>query len=274
MKIDPQSTVMSHADAGIDLEAGTSSSAAPAPISPSDQTVLSPLSRAPSRATPRLRADAAAADASARPSQTDTGMSSMLQHVGAYGGPVVDGAAAGLSLAAARLSAAPEAARLTGTLSGALWAGGAAINQLGNVPANRLVSAANVVGATAGVLSAVAPSLTGSDTTRVAYASAAAWAANGGANLLRAASDTTAALPSRVLQGISGAANVAAAGLAAAATVAAQQDEPLKAANLGTASSVVWGVGAVAALGSARTAAPRQTPTAADAVEVPPDSAV
>ncbi|WP_134980462.1 hypothetical protein [Xanthomonas axonopodis] len=268
MKIGPLSPVVSHADASIDLEAGPSRPAAPAPIAPSDETVLSPLSHALSLSRPRARTREVAADASAHVPQTD--MSSMLQHVGAYGGPVVDGAASGLSMAAARLSAAPQAARLTGTLSGALWAGGAAISQLGNVPANPLVSAANVVGATAGVLSAVEPSLTGSDTTRVAYASAAAWAVNGGANLLRAASDTTAALPSRVLQGISGAANVAAAGLAAAATVAAQQDAPLKAANLGTASSVAWGVGAAAALGSAWTTRPRQAPAPA---EVLPDSA-
>ncbi|RBJ90516.1 hypothetical protein BRO00_01160, partial [Xanthomonas oryzae pv. oryzae] len=47
------------------------------------------------------------------------------------------------------------------------------------------------------------------------------------------------------------------AGLAAAATAASQQNAPLKAVNLGTASSVAWGIGAFAALGSAWTAAPR-----------------
>lgn len=196
--------------------------------------------------------------------------------MGAYGGPVVDAAASGLSMAASRLSAAPQAARLTGTLSGALWAGGAAINQLGNVPANALVSGANAVGAAAGVLSAVAPSLTGSDNPKVAYASAAAWAVNGGANLLRAANDTGRALPSRVLQGVSGAASMAAAGLAAAATVAAQQNAPLKAANLSTASSVAWGVGTFAALGSAWTSAPRDN-ASVEAVPAQPqrsDSAV
>ncbi|KOR41843.1 hypothetical protein ADT25_16295 [Xanthomonas oryzae] len=199
-----------------------------------------------------------------------------MQQLGAYGGPVLDAAASGLSMAASRLSAAPRTAGLTGTVSGALWAGGAAINQLGNVPANALVSGANAVGAAAGVLSAVAPSLTGSDNTSVAYASAAAWAVNGGANLLRAANDAGRALPSRVLQGVSGAANMAAAGLAAAATVASQQNAPLKAVNLGTASSVAWGIGAFAALGSAWTAASRDD-ASVEAVPAQPqwsDSAV
>ncbi|QBG94839.1 hypothetical protein EYC55_04170 [Xanthomonas oryzae] len=254
MAINSVSSVGSPAGRLIDLEAGTSgpaSIAAPT-IVPSGEARLSSLTRAPSRPAPRPPADGNA------PAQTaHAAAPGRLQQLGAYGGPVLDAAASGLSMAASRLSAAPRTAGLTETVSGALWAGGAAINQLGNVPANALVSGANAVGAAAGVLSAVAPSLTGSDNTSVAYASAAAWAVNGGANLLRAANDAGRALPSRVLQGVSGAANMAAAGLAAAATVASQQNAPLKAVNLGTASSVAWGIGAFAALGSAWTAAPR-----------------
>ncbi|MBO9749438.1 hypothetical protein J7431_19895, partial [Xanthomonas phaseoli pv. dieffenbachiae] len=84
-------------------------------------------------------------------------------------------------------------------------------------------------------------------------------------SLVRAASDTATVLPSRVLQGVSGAANIAAAGLAAAATTAAQQDAPLTAVKLSTASSVVWGIGAAAAFGSAWMARPHETPSAAAA---------
>ncbi|MBO9793841.1 hypothetical protein K6X14_09965 [Xanthomonas euvesicatoria pv. allii] len=193
----------------------------------------------------------------------------MLQQIGAYGGPLVDAAASGLSVAAARLSVSQQqSAKLTGIVSGALWAGGAVVNQFGNVPANAFVSTANAVGAAAGVLSSVATSLSGSDSSRVAYASASAWALNGGASLVRAVSDTASVLPSRVLQGVSGAANIAAAGLAAASTAAAQQDAPLKAVNLSTASSVAWGVGAAAAFGSAWLAGPREAPSAS---AEPPD---
>ncbi|MGW8341635.1 hypothetical protein ACWGY7_11055 [Xanthomonas axonopodis pv. khayae] len=257
MVIGNVSSMTSHAATGIDVEAGIDSQTASVPATPSSENALSSLGRAPSRAAIRANTEV-----SAEPSHAAA--PGLLQQVGAYGGPLVDAAASGLSVAAAQLSASQQRpAELTSIVSGALWAGGAVINQAGNVPANALVSSANLVGAAAGVLSALTPSLNGNDSTRVAYASAAAWALNGGANLVRAASDTATVLPSRVLQGVSGAANIAAAGLAAAATTAAQQDAPLTAVKLSTASSVVWGVGAAAAFGSAWMARPHETPSAA-----------
>ncbi|MFL7982276.1 hypothetical protein [Xanthomonas vasicola] len=261
-------SVTSHPTGGIDAAVDIPDQTASVSTTSPGKNALSGLGRAPSRAAARARADA-----SAQSQQADA--PGLLQQVGTYGGPLVDGAASGLSLAAAQLSASQQQpAKLTGIVSGALWAAGAAISQCGNVPANSLVSSANAVGAAAGVLSALATSMTGSDSSRVAYASASAWALNGGANLVRAATDTASVLPSRVLQGVSGAANIAAAGLAAAATAAAEKDAPVEAVNLGTASSVLWGVGAVAALGSAWMAGQREAPSAAiespDHVPVPP----
>ncbi|PPU77114.1 MULTISPECIES: hypothetical protein [Xanthomonas] len=256
------SSVASHADTGTaleftDLELGPAVQAESVSTTPPGETALSALGRAPSRPLVRTRTDA-----SSQPPPAN--VPGMLQQLGAYGGPLMDAAASGLSVAAARLSVSQQLpAKLTGIVSGALWAGGAVVNQLGNVPAKAVISSANAVGAAAGVLSSLATSLSGSDSSRVAYASASAWALNGGANLVRAASDTAAVMPSRVLQGVSGAANIAAAGLAAAATAAAQQDAPLKAVNLGTASSVAWGVGAAAAFGSAWMAGPREAPSGA-----------
>jgi|GEM_PF-4050993 len=261
MVIGKVSSVTSHAIGSSDPGVGHADQIASVPTSLPGNNAFSVLGRAPARAAARPRADASAQ------SKHDNAHG-VLQQLGTYGGPLVDGAASALSLASARLSASQQQpAKLTGIVSGALWAGGAAIGQFGNVPADSLVSSANVVGAAAGVLSALATSMGGSDSSRVAYASASAWALNGGANLVRAASDTASVMPSRVLQGVSGAVNIAAAGLAAAATAAAEKNAPVEAANLSTASSVLWGVGAVAALGSAWMAGRREAPAAA--IEAP-----
>lgn len=267
MVIGNVSSVTSHATGSIDAGVSNADRAASVHTPVPDRNALSALGRAPSRTAARSRADP-----SAQSKHADA--PGVLQQLGTYGGPLVDGAASGLSLASARLSASQQQpAKLTGIVSGALWASGAAIGQFGNVPADSLVSSANLVGAAAGVLSALATSMGGSDSSRVAYASASAWALNGGANLVRAASDTASVMSSRALQGVSGAVNIAAAGLAAAATAAAEKDAPVEAANLSTASSVLWGVGAVTAFGSAWMAGRREAPTAAiespDHVPVP-----
>lgn len=163
MVIGNVSSMTSHAATGIDVEAGIDSQTASVPATPSSENALSSLGRAPSRAAIRANTEV-----SAEPSHADA--PGLLQQVGAYGGPLVDAAASGLSVAAAQLSASQQRpAELTSIVSGALWAGGAVINQAGNVPANALVSSANLVGAAAGVLSALAPSLNGNDSTRVAY---------------------------------------------------------------------------------------------------------
>ncbi|CTP82804.1 hypothetical protein XTPLMG728_0009 [Xanthomonas translucens pv. poae] len=258
----PIRAVSSTSHPRIDLEAGASGAATIAAPSllPSASAALSGLTPAPARAAPR-RAPVTDAQAQSAPPRA-------LRQVAGYGGPALDALASGLSLAVSRLSAAPDAAKLTGTLSGALWAGGAGLTQVGSASPPLLVTGANALGGVAGVLSAVQPWIGANSASALAYASAATWAVNGAANMVRAGSDAGRHLPSRVLQGVSGAANVAAAALAAAAASAAQQDAPVKAANLGAASSLAWGVGAIAALGSACTAAPAGD--AASAEEAPP----
>nr|WP_312845552.1 hypothetical protein [Xanthomonas translucens] len=264
----PIRAVSSTSHPRIDLEAGASGAAtivAPS-LLPSASAALSGLTSAPARPASR-RAQATDASAQSAPP-------SALRQVGSYGGPALDALASGLSLAASRLSAAPDAAKLTGTLSGALWAGGAGLTQVGSASPPLLVTGANALGGVAGVLSAVQPWIGANSASTLAYSSAAAWAVNGAANMVRAGSDAGRHLPSRVLQGVSGAANVAAAAMAAAAASAAQQDEPVKAANLGAASSLAWGVGAIAALGSAYTAAPAGDAAAEDAPPSPHAPAV
>ena len=219
----------------IDLEAGDTGAAtiATPSVLPSASAALSGLTSDPAR-TASMRARATDAQAESAPP-------SALRQVGSYGGPALDALASGLSLAASRLSAAPYAAKLTGALSGAMWAGGAGLTQIGSASSPMLVTGANALGGVADVLSAVQPWISGNSASTLAYSSAAAWAVNGASNIVRAGSDAGRHLPSRVLQGVSGAANVAAAALAAAAATASQKDEPVKAANLGAASSLAGG---------------------------------
>jgi hypothetical protein len=172
-----------------------------------------------------------------------------FKKIASYGVPAVDAVAAGLSLAASRLSV-PVAMKVTGALSGSLWAGGAGASELCNSPRSYWASAANLLSAAAGALSAAAPFVSGNTACGAAYGSAGSWAANGTANMVRAAGDSSQRTSSRLLQGASGAANIAAAGLAAAAANASSNNDNVRAANLGTASSVLWAVGAAAATGA------------------------
>ena len=129
-------------------------------------------------------------------------------------------------------------------------------------------SGVNLLGATAGILSTAGSFIPGKTGTGVAYGSAASWAANGAATLVRAAIQTGNHTGSRVLHGASGAANIAAAALAAAAAKATGENDESTAAKFGTASSVLWAVGALAALGAASTAG-RETP--GDTAEINPE---
>ncbi len=176
--------------------------------------------------------------------------STMRHSLSSYGAPAVDVVAAGFSLAAFNLTCNPPAAKVTGALSGILWFAGAAVHEVGNLPYSVAVSGANLLGAAAGALSAAAPFIFGETQSRMAYASAGTWAANGAATILRAAISGPSAA-GRILQGASGAANFGAAGLAAASVRASIDNDSVKAARLGTASSVLWGVAAVAEAGSA-----------------------
>jgi len=175
-----------------------------------------------------------------------------LQKISSYGVPVVDAVAAGLSLAAFRLSM-PLAVKITGTSSGVLWAGGAGASELANSPRSKWVSTANFLSGAAGVLSATAPFVFGESESGTVFGAAGAWAGNGAATMMRAASVRGQTTAHRVFLGVGGAANVAAAGLAAGAGKASLDEQSIKAINLGTASAILWGIGAAAAIGAART---------------------
>jgi hypothetical protein len=168
-----------------------------------------------------------------------------IRIVSAYGAAAFDAAAAALSLATARLSS-PRAVLITGTFSGSLWTGAAALKEFGNSPRSTLVSGANLLGGAAGALSIAAPFLSGDNLKGTAYASAGSWVANGAAQILRAAENRRGNTPHRLLSGTGGAANIAAAGLSAAAVNASVNDDEARAATLATASSAMWMVGSTA----------------------------
>jgi len=173
-----------------------------------------------------------------------------LQTLCAFIGPPIDGVAAGFSLATSRVSSHPSAAKVLGAISGGLWLGGAVVSELGNVPRVTLASVANGFCGVAGAFSLTAPFLLDQTQRNVAYSSAAAWLVNGAADIACAVGNSQRNLVSRLLQGGSGAANMAAAGLSAASVDASARNDGVKAATLGTVSSMLWVVGAAAALGA------------------------
>jgi hypothetical protein len=124
------------------------------------------------------------------------------------------------------------------------------VNEIGNAPYSKLVSTSNFFCGTAGALSIAAPLVLGPTQRNVAYSSATSWVVNGMADIACAAGHTNRSITSRLLQGAGGAANMAAAALSAASVDASAHNDGAKAANLGTASSVLWTVGAAANLGA------------------------
>jgi hypothetical protein len=178
------------------------------------------------------------------PLQTPT----IFQTMAAYGPAVTDGAAAAFSLAAVLLSHSPLDAKVTGAFSGGLWALGATWQERHNKPRNYVVSAANFLGCSAGLLSLVAVFVLADDTKKVAYASAAAWAANGFANLMRAGARTGG--PTAVDYWLAGCglANLSAAIVSGVEAHVAAADESRAATDLGTISAAFWLVGAITAV--------------------------
>jgi hypothetical protein len=203
--------------------------------------------------------------------------STIFQTIAAYGPAATDGAAAAFSLATARLSDAPLDAKVAGTFSGILWTLGAVWQEHRNKPRSYVVSGANFLGGAAGVLSVGATFALGDDTKKVAYASAASWAANGFANLVRAGARTGDGVAVDVWLAASGLANLGAALLSATEASAAANDESTKATNLGTISAVFWLAGAVTAaaavyaagLGNRGMPQPPDLEAGADAIELP-----
>lgn len=163
---------------------------------------------------------------------------------------MIDAAAGACSLVAAKSYANPLTAKVAGATSGVLWLGGAVVSEFGNAPYNKLASATNFFCGTAGALSIAAPLLLGKNQRNVAYSSAASWVANGLADVACAAGNTQRNFPSRLLQGMSGMANMAAAGVATKSANASAHNEPIKAAKLGVVSSALWLGGGAAALGA------------------------
>jgi hypothetical protein len=170
---------------------------------------------------------------------------------------MIDAAAATFSLASSRLSKNPRAALATGATSGGLWSVGAIANEIGNSPHGNWASGANFLNAAAGALSTAASVVSGKTQSGLSYASAAAWVGNGTASIAHAATDGGLNAASRTLHAASGAANMVAGVLAVAATSASATNDSERAVNLGTASSVLWGVGALAQMGAGYVAGPR-----------------
>jgi hypothetical protein len=203
-------------------------------------------------------------------------MSMILQTIAAYGPAATDGSAAAFSLATARLSDAPLDAKVTGAFSGALWGLAAVWQEQRNKPRNYVVSGANFLGGAAGFLSLAATFVLGDDTKKVAYASAASWAANGFANLMRAGARTGDGAAVDMWLAASGLANLGAAVVSGVGAHEAADGASTAATNLGTISAMFWLVGAftaavavyAAGLGNRGMPPPPDPEAGADAMEL------
>ncbi|GKT22415.1 hypothetical protein [Acidovorax sp. SUPP3334] len=241
---------------------GVSGAESPRPAMPA-AAVSAP--QAPPAESEDVREDAAAVDASAPLlAGVVSGSSfSALRTVSAWSAPVADAAAAAVSLASARLAAVPRAAQVTAAVSGSLWASAGMVGEVGNVPYRAWTTGANGFAVAAGVLSAAAPFTLGPVQRAIAYGSAGAWAASGAAMALGAVGTATTHAATGLLQGVSGIANLAAAGLSAAAVHVSGRDAG-QAVRLQTASSALWLAGSAAAVGAvwAKTAHQQREPLA------------
>jgi hypothetical protein len=175
---------------------------------------------------------------------------SALESVSKFGLVALDAAAASLSVAATRLSS-PLPIKVTATLSGSLWTGTAIYREYDNSPRRMMISSVNVLSGAVGALATTAPHLAGENRKAVRYASAAGWAVNGAANLVRAIGTSDATIANRVLTGASGLANAAGAALSAASVNAAAENKSDDAVKLATASGAMllagWAADAAAA---------------------------
>jgi hypothetical protein len=222
---------------------------------------LSPMPRGRSGSdAPRAPADHIAIDIAPEqpavhaPGQQPASPATLRQKVGKFA-PLVDGLAAGASLAASRLTSGSLASTVTGAVSGVLWSGTAGMSEAGNTqPSSRLASTANFLNFGAGALSTAAVFNSDSTQTNLGYASSAAWGASAFTSMAHAVVDGTRGYVSRGLQIGSGFANLAAAGLSAASVHASAKEDTTSAAWYGTGSSLAWMAGAALAYGSARTA--------------------
>lgn len=229
------------------------------PAGPAVERIGAPEDAAAVPAVPAVPAEATEA-AAPRPSGSPW---SAVRTASAWSAPVVDAAAAALSLASARLAAVPRAAQATAAVSGSLWAGAGMVGEVGNVPYRAWTTGANAFAVVAGGLSAAAPFTLGPAQRAIAYGSAGAWAASGAAMALGAVGTGATHAATGLLQGVSGIANLAAAGLSAAAVQASGRDAG-QAVRLQTASSALWLAGSAAAVGAvwAKTAQPYREPLA------------
>ena len=197
---------------------------------------------------------------------------SLRQKAGSFA-PLVDGSAAAFSLAASRVASGSTAATATGVVSGLLWSGSAGLSEAGNTqPYSRMARAANALNGFAGAFSTGAAASSGDAQTALGYLSSGAWGLSALGSIAHAALDSSRNRLSRGLQAAGGVANLAAAGLSAAATHAAADNDNLGAAWYGTASSLSWMAGSIFSYASMRTASspsPRVATTSAPAASTP-----
>ena len=177
---------------------------------------------------------------------------SWRQRISRYA-PVPDFTAAVLALAGSWLPS--RAATGAGAASGALWTGSAGMAELGNTrPHSWQASGTNALNLGAGLLSTAAPLTSGTAQAGLDYTASAAWGLSGLTMIGRAAADRSNNRLSRTLAATSGATNVAAAGLAAAATRASENNDSVSASWYGTASSALWIAGSTLSLAADRAA--------------------
>ncbi|MEX3957227.1 hypothetical protein [Trinickia sp. EG282A] len=174
------------------------------------------------------------------------GASNWQQRVSRYA-PVPDYLAAVTAALGFRLP--PRAAMWVDAASGVLWSGSAGMSELGNMqPRSLPATANNVLNAGAGLVSAVAPFTSGATQAALDYAGSVVWELSAFATIGRAAFDTSNSRVRRGLAAASGAANVAAAAFAAAATRASQDNDSATAIRYGTVSSGLWIAGTTLSL--------------------------
>ncbi|MDA8456753.1 hypothetical protein M4R22_18490 [Acidovorax sp. GBBC 3334] len=163
--------------------------------------------------------------------------------------PLVDGAAAAASLASARLGAVPQAARVVSAVSGGLWVAAGVLGEAGNAPRSAGATGTNWLGVVAGAFSVAVPFTQGALQRALGYGAAASWAGSGTMTAWSALANSVGSKRVALWQGAASLANLAAAGVSAAAVQASESDAET-AARLQTVSSALWLAGAMAAEGA------------------------
>ncbi|WCM93461.1 hypothetical protein M5C99_01625 [Acidovorax sp. NCPPB 2350] len=221
-------------------ESAPASPVSPASLSSSTSPVASPSGESP----------ASSGRMPGPPAAGVPGRPGVAREASALSAPLVDAAAAAASLASARLGAAPQAARVVSAVSGGLWVAAGALGEAGNVSRSVGSTGTNWLGMAAGAFSVAVPFTLGALQRALGYGAAASWAASGAMTAWSALTHPQGGTRVALWLGAGSLANLAAAGVSAAAVQASESDAET-AARLQTVSSALWLAGAAAAGGVA-----------------------